>query len=312
MNMNKFFGPGLLVVAAIAVVGFGVFSNETNTVANTSATSQLANSSEVQVNQALSNETENNARFNTINSRDDRFDTTASIPETPEDEGVYIEVIDGCDYNFQNDCLNVRSGPGSDFAIVDRYRTGMVLRVVETAKSEDGMDWYRVSFDNQKLYYPERVESEQWVAAPYVRQFIEEKPVTEWEDGAKQTDKKIVIDRSDQTLTAYQGDAEFMKVVVSTGEELSPTRVGEFEVFKKMPTRYMQGPIPGSGLTDEYDLPGVPWDLYFTYDGAVIHGAYWHNEFGSRESHGCVNLRPEDAKKLYDWAVLGTKVVVQD
>ena len=64
----------------------------------------------------------------------------------------------------------------------------------------------------------------------------------------------------------------------------------------------MQGPLPGIPGNQYYDLPGVPWNLYFTQEGAVIHGAYWHDSFGSRYSHGCVNLAPEDARKLYGWA----------
>ena len=73
----------------------------------------------------------------------------------------------------------------------------------------------------------------------------------------------------------------------------------------------MQGPIPGVA-EEYYDLPGVPWNLYFTYEGAVIHGAYWHENFGSRYSHGCVNLAPADAKMLYDWADVGTMVIVDE
>jgi lipoprotein-anchoring transpeptidase ErfK/SrfK len=66
-------------------------------------------------------------------------------------------------------------------------------------------------------------------------------------------------------------------------------------------------------VSDEYyDLPGVPWDLYFTVDGAVIHGAYWHEEFGQRWSHGCVNLPPDQAEKLYKWADIGMSVLVQN
>lgn len=73
----------------------------------------------------------------------------------------------------------------------------------------------------------------------------------------------------------------------------------------------MQGPIPG--ITDQYyDLPGVPWNLYFTYQGAAIHGTYWHKNFGKQSSHGCVNLTTEEAQKLYNWAGVGTFVIVQD
>ena len=73
----------------------------------------------------------------------------------------------------------------------------------------------------------------------------------------------------------------------------------------------MQGPVPGVS-DDAYDLPGVPWDLYFTHGGAVIHGAYWHDKFGEPWSHGCVNLPLQKAKELYLWADVGTPVTVQD
>lgn len=73
----------------------------------------------------------------------------------------------------------------------------------------------------------------------------------------------------------------------------------------------MQG--ASDGQEDQYyDLPGVPWNLYFTYDGDVIHGAYWHNSFGQKWSHGCVNMPPQIAKKLYEWAVVGTPVIVEE
>ena len=72
----------------------------------------------------------------------------------------------------------------------------------------------------------------------------------------------------------------------------------------------MQGPIPGVS-TQVYDLPGVPWNLYFTAGGSVIHGAYWHDHFGKPWSHGCVNLPPQKAKELYLWAPIGIKVTVR-
>jgi lipoprotein-anchoring transpeptidase ErfK/SrfK len=50
--------------------------------------------------------------------------------------------------------------------------------------------------------------------------------------------------------------------------------------------------------------------MYFTKDGAAIHGTYWHTSFGTPYSHGCINLPTDKAEKLYEWAPLGTKVVV--
>ena len=112
-------------------------------------------------------------------------------------------------------------------------------------------------------------------------------------------------------LYAYDGNTLFMKVSVSTGIKKTPTPIGTFTIYKKTPSRYMQGPIPGIS-TGKYDLPGVPWNLYFTAGGAVIHGAYWHNDFGHMHSNGCVNVPLDKAQELYEWADIGTPVIVRD
>jgi lipoprotein-anchoring transpeptidase ErfK/SrfK len=125
------------------------------------------------------------------------------------------------------------------------------------------------------------------------------------------TEKRIVVNLSEEMLYAYDGDVLFMQEPISTGLNITPTPLGTFTVYAMTPSRYMQGPLPG--VSDQvYDLPGVPWNLYFTTDGAVIHGAYWHNKFGQPWSHGCVNLPPDKAKELYLWSDIGMKVTVEN
>jgi lipoprotein-anchoring transpeptidase ErfK/SrfK len=181
------------------------------------------------------------------------------------------------------------------------------LRVVgETVR--EGRTWYKIGFD-EWLRYPGRAKS-LYVAADFVSTFTDPGPI-ELTGTALQGDKRIIVDRSSQMLYAYEGDTLFMKQPVSTGLELTPTPRGTFHVYAKTPSRYMQGPLPG--ISDQYyDLPGVPWDLYFTKQGGAIHGAYWHDNFGRAWSHGCVNLSYDAAKELYAWADLGTTVVVRD
>lgn len=221
----------------------------------------------------------------------------------------YIEVIDGCDIHFEGDCLLVRSGPGTDYPVVGRLRNEIVLKV-DGKVERDGHDWYKVVFD-EWLRYPERVEDDWYVASEYVAVLHDEGDKTVWEDGQATTTKRIEIVCSEQTLRAYEGDELFLETSISTGLDLTPTPRGTFTIFKKTPSRYMQGPLPGLPSDQYYDMPGVPWNLYFTHGGAVIHGAYWHNSFGSTYSHGCVNLPPDAAKKLYIWTELGTEVIVK-
>lgn len=222
----------------------------------------------------------------------------------------YVEVTNGCGPHFEDECLLVRAGPGTEFAVVSRLRNGQVLKVGGVVE-RDGTKWYKIVFD-EWLRYPERLTSDWYVAANFVEILLDEGDKTSWEDGNATNTKSIVVDRSEQKLYAYDGEVLFMEVFISTGLELTPTPRGTFTVFKKTPSRYMQGPLPGLVDQQRYDLPGVPWNLYFTQGGAVIHGAYWHTSFGSTYSHGCVNMLPKEARILYNWAVLGTKVIVKD
>ena len=242
--------------------------------------------------------------------------TSSSLsPQTQPTTGPllyhYIEIINGCGpYYDSGTCVNMRSGPGTQYPVVERLRTGVVLKV-EGATVQDDLAWYKIIFDGN-IRYPERVSGNWYVAVnpEYVS------PLTNIGDqiltkSTPPSTKRIVVNLSQEMLYAYDGNTLFMQEPISTGLELTPTPVGTFQVFKKTPSRYMQGPIPG--VSDQYyDLPGVPWNLYFTADGAVIHGAYWHNHFGQPWSHGCVNLPPQKAKELYLWADVGTLVTVQN
>jgi lipoprotein-anchoring transpeptidase ErfK/SrfK len=111
----------------------------------------------------------------------------------------------------------------------------------------------------------------------------------------------IEIDLSEQRLFAWEGKKRVYSFRISTGKRATPTPKGKFEINSKYRINRMRG--------EGYDIPDVPYAMYF-YEGYAIHGAYWHNNFGTPVSHGCVNLRVKQARKLYNWAKVGTLVVV--
>lgn len=240
------------------------------------------------------------------------------IPNTPNtggaevpDEGHYITVTDSCGPHFEGACVAIRAGPGETFDKVGAVRTGQVLEVATpTITDGTGRVWYKIIF-NEWVRYPERVIGDWYVAAAFVTPFTHD-PGRDYDPAHDApTTKRIVVDRSEQMLYAYDGDTLFMEHAVSTGLDDTPTPLGTFVVYRKTPSRYMQGPLPG--ISDQYyDLPGVSWNLYFTAEGGTIHGAYWHNEFGHPWSHGCVNLPVDVAHTLYEWAPLGTSVTVEE
>jgi len=115
------------------------------------------------------------------------------------------------------------------------------------------------------------------------------------------SDRWISIDLSEQRLIAWEGNQVVYAVIVSTGKDATPTRTGTFAIKTKYPVARMIGP--------GYDVPDVPFTMY--YDGGMaIHGAYWHNNFGTPVSHGCTNVAVNHAEWLFDWASVGTPVVV--
>lgn len=111
----------------------------------------------------------------------------------------------------------------------------------------------------------------------------------------------IEVDLTTQMLTAWQGDVAIMHTSISSGLPGTPTVTGRYQVGIKYQSQRMTGP--------GYDLPGVPWVMYF-YGDYAIHGAYWHTNFGVPMSRGCVNMVPSEAEFLYNWAPVGTEVYV--
>jgi lipoprotein-anchoring transpeptidase ErfK/SrfK len=111
----------------------------------------------------------------------------------------------------------------------------------------------------------------------------------------------IDVNLSQQQIHAYEGDTLVNTFVVSTGLPDTPTVTGEYRIYVKVPLQDMSG--PGYYLTD------VPWVMFF-YQDYGFHGTYWHNNFGTPMSRGCVNLSVDDAAWLYDWASVGTPVSI--
>lgn len=111
------------------------------------------------------------------------------------------------------------------------------------------------------------------------------------------TERWISIDLYEQVMIAYEGDKPVFATLVSSGLPRWPTREGLFNIYFRRQRDDMTGGVPGD---DFYYLEEVPWTMYFD-EGRALHGAYWHDGFGYRRSHGCVNLSITDAYWLYQW-----------
>jgi hypothetical protein len=110
-------------------------------------------------------------------------------------------------------------------------------------------------------------------------------------------DKRILIELGRQRLTCFEGQEAVFETRLASGMPGMATPLGTHRVLRKVPTTRMIG---GEG-NDYYDLPGIAFVTYFTSKGVAIHGTYWHNDYGRRRSHGCVNTPTAAAQWIYRW-----------
>lgn len=147
-----------------------------------------------------------------------------------------------------------------------------------------------VEIDDKRWY---QIGKDQWVHQYNVAKIT---PLERPED--VDTDKWVGIDLYEQTLIAYEGDRPVFSTLISSGLKDWGTNEGLFHIY----LRYERTPMSGAyQQPDFYFLQEVPWTQYFDGDIA-LHGTYWHDGFGYRRSHGCVNASITDAKWLFEWA----------
>jgi lipoprotein-anchoring transpeptidase ErfK/SrfK len=119
-------------------------------------------------------------------------------------------------------------------------------------------------------------------------------------------EKRIVVNLTQQRLYAYERGRIARTFLISSGTYRHPTPELDTEVLEKVPVKRYRWNY-GPNNPDNYDLPNVKDNLRI-YGPIYIHGAYWHNNFGYRMSHGCINLDEPDAAWIYNWAEVGTPV----
>jgi lipoprotein-anchoring transpeptidase ErfK/SrfK len=189
-----------------------------------------------------------------------------------------------------------------------RFYCGSTYWVHSVFKGINNSVWYQVYDDRLKDYHLAEAKHMRPIQADEVT------PIS-----AGVLDKRIDIYLEKQRLVAYEDDLPVYTARIATGYFEGDTPQGEFRVERKQPTRHMASSLEGS----EFDLPGVPWVCYISWTGVSLHGTYWHNNYGTPQSHGCINLSPKAAKWIYRWTEpfvpvnedyvesdIGTRVVV--
>ncbi len=198
--------------------------------------------------------------------------------------------------------LQVRGSAAATQSVAAPQSSGdLIYHVVQPGESLSGIAAYhsvtmQAVMDANGLWDPNKVRVGQRLAIVGGRQ-----PAVNNVYAPSAGQKRIVVDLSDQTLTAWQGSTVALYTSISSGTWNAPTITGYYKIDRKYLSQRMTGP--------GYDIDGVPYVMYF-WEGYAFHGAFWHNNFGTPMSHGCIHVRPGEDQWLYNWAESGTDVYI--
>jgi len=212
-----------------------------------------------------------------------------------------------------------RAEPNPNAQKIYRFYGGTVYHVVDAVEDGQGTGWYKV-FDE----FPMQDPPYQWLLARDVRRIprAEMAPIHPFAG-----EKRIEVDLSRQRLICYEGSRIAFTTLVASGVGIQQVEIekeaedgsvtletvavdldtpkGEAAVLLKQPSRHMTNrpmkPEDPPPQVEVFDLPGIPWNCFFDLSGTAVHGAYWHNDFGVKRSHGCLNVSISAARWIYRW-----------
>ena len=145
-----------------------------------------------------------------------------------------------------------------------------------------------------------RVGERQWVSDRHVRA----PTAASTPGGLRPGERWIDVDTKNQIATAYEGERPVFATLVSTGRgpgnSVLATPKGQFRIWVKLLASDMDN-LEDPEANRLYAIQDVPWVMYFKR-GYGLHGTFWHQRFGNVQSHGCVNLAPLDAERLFHWS----------
>ncbi|HOW92139.1 MAG TPA: L,D-transpeptidase family protein [Anaerolineaceae bacterium] len=200
--------------------------------------------------------------------------------------------------NPKFDNVAIYTGPGEYYEVmreVDRSETLTLAAKLPNSiwvkvRMSDGQEgWVYTSLVNAEEIGLEQIINETPIPTPIPTPVMLAGMEGHWID----------IDLGDQMLYAWDGSELKGSFLVSTGTDDYLTETGRYKIYAKFPFSTMDG--------GDFWLPDVPWTMFYSGDFS-IHGTYWHHNFGTPMSHGCVNMSVEDAEWLYNFSDIGTVV----
>ena len=225
-----------------------------------------------------------------------RYGLTTDLDVVPTDR---LRPIQGSEHHG----VEVGRGLEFPFALV-RTETAKLRRFEKGKLIDAGPAEYwsvlkltgKQSFFQHRLYF--ETTGGQYISDQDASRLDQAKKMPAW---GKNGERWFDVNVSKQTLVAYDGTRAVYATLISTGEagledpeRTKSTKRGIFRIH----TKHVSTTMDSDTVGEEFELRDVPYVQYFE-EGYALHGAYWHDRFGTPKSHGCINLTPEDARRLF-------------
>jgi lipoprotein-anchoring transpeptidase ErfK/SrfK len=104
-------------------------------------------------------------------------------------------------------------------------------------------------------------------------------------------------------VTAYEDGRVVYSTLTIYGIGDWETPLGTYTLDRRVANETMRGPT--------WHVTGVLFTQYFTGSGHSIHYNYWSANWGYRGSHGCLGMNYADSLWFWEWATLGTPIVIR-
>jgi len=225
-----------------------------------------------------------------------RYGVTTDFDVVPTDR---LRPIQGSEHHG----VEVGKGLEFPFALV-RTETAKLKRYDNGKLVDSGPAEYwsvlkltgKQSFFQHRLYF--ETTDGKYISDQDASRLDQAKKMPAW---GKNGERWFDVNISKQTLVAYEGTRAVYATLISTGEagledpeRTKSTKRGIFRIH----TKHVSTTMDSDAVGEEFELRDVPYVQYFE-EGYALHGAYWHDRFGTPKSHGCINLTPEDARRLF-------------
>lgn len=218
------------------------------------------------------------------------------LPITSLGKGFWAEVtVPYVDLILKNPAA---SAPWLKESIHPRLYYSQIIWIDDLKTGDDGIKYYQV---NERYGYGDIF----WANAKAFRPLTEK----DLEPISPEIENKMVyidVTPTRQYLTCLEDGREVYYCQISSGakwnssgqiEKSWGTPPGIHRTWRKLISTHMAGGTAGGG----WDIPGVGWTVLFSVNGVAIHSTFWHNDYGTPRSHGCVNVKPEDAQWIFRW-----------